>query len=446
MRPFVLALFAAACSAEPPVLVDDTDDPDAYDPSVDPNTPLAVEVGPEGLVLGHAGVRLEVPAGALAEPTTITIAPATELLPEGHFHPATPLWDFGPDGLVFAEPITVEFSVEAASPDLVVHWSTEVGGWGAVPGSEVDGELVRARVTHFSTGFAAPPGVQTEVFVGAHVGEVDVLLVVDASCSMAEEQVQLAAGLPGVVDAFQGTALEWRIGVITPDLDDAEEGGRLREASGARWVEATTPSLTDTLDALVQVGTAGSANEAPLGAVHAAIDGPAEVLTHNQGFYRPAAQLAVITVTDEEDQSAPALTDTGFTAWLTGLKTRPTDARYHAIAGPRPVGCTSPTSDAGPGHIHAAVAANTSGAFASICDADWTPFFDDVVSRVRATECHPLQFEPIPASVHVFLHPSNQALPPEAWIFDEAERCVFLTPHGENLAGAEDFGVRYVPL
>lgn len=67
-----------------------------------------------------------------------------------------------------------------------------------------------------------------DVFQQARRNTVDVLLVVDDSGSMAEEQDKLAASFQGFIGAFQGVDVDWRIAVTTTDVADQDRAGHLR--------------------------------------------------------------------------------------------------------------------------------------------------------------------------------------------------------------------------
>ncbi|MEY3210847.1 MAG: hypothetical protein RIT28_1328 [Pseudomonadota bacterium] len=67
----------------------------------------------------------------------------------------------------------------------------------------------------------------TDVFQQARRNTVDVLLVVDNSCSMVEEQNKLASNFQAFIQFFQGVDVDYQIGVITTDNEAAEFSGRL---------------------------------------------------------------------------------------------------------------------------------------------------------------------------------------------------------------------------
>ena len=114
------------------------------------------QVGPDGAMVAlPGGGRLEIPAGALKEETTITIReiPQPDVF---QFAPSGPFFRFEPDGLVFDEELTIELPFETPSEGprpISVVWTDSSGQWTNLD-SDVDTEAgtVTARVAHFSEG------------------------------------------------------------------------------------------------------------------------------------------------------------------------------------------------------------------------------------------------------------------------------------------------------
>ena len=67
-----------------------------------------------------------------------------------------------------------------------------------------------------------------DVFQQRRKNTVDVLMVVDNSCSMFEEQDKLAANFESFIDAFEGIEVDWQIGVVTTDMMTEGHQGALR--------------------------------------------------------------------------------------------------------------------------------------------------------------------------------------------------------------------------
>ncbi len=191
----------------------------------------------------------------------------------------------------------------------------------------------------------------------------DLVLVVDDSCSMSEKQTRLALSADELIDALSGVDLH--VGVVTTDMDDAARSGRFVRGPDRSLYLADTSDpvgaaawLADT----VQVGTGGSGSEQPFDAAYEAIEvlGP----TFHAGFLRPGAELGFVFVTDEADFSS--LSGVAFFDWATSLSVPRVSA--HAFA--------SPAMDCGLDWISAStevawVVSELGGTFVSICESDW---------------------------------------------------------------------------
>src|SRR5262245_24783063 len=82
--------------------------------------------------------------------------------------------------------------------------------------------------------------IQIDRIAQTTIPSVDVLFVVDNLCSMFEEQQSLATNFPAVLAWFLGSGLDYHIGVVTTDMNDPEQAGRLRNVGGLRWIQEDT--------------------------------------------------------------------------------------------------------------------------------------------------------------------------------------------------------------
>ena len=81
---------------------------------------------------------------------------------------------------------------------------------------------------------------QTDVIVQVSIPVVDVLFVIDDSCSMEDEQGALTANFPRFMDYFVGSGLDYHVGVVSTDLDSAL-GGKLRIGSdGSSYIDTSS--------------------------------------------------------------------------------------------------------------------------------------------------------------------------------------------------------------
>ena len=77
------------------------------------------------------------------------------------------------------------------------------------------------------TEYSYTSATMTDVFQQNRMNTVDLLLVVDNSCSMVEEQDKLASNFQSFIDAFEGVDVDWQIGVTTTDTLNEEYQGHL---------------------------------------------------------------------------------------------------------------------------------------------------------------------------------------------------------------------------
>lgn len=149
---------------------------------------------------------------------------------------------------------------------------------------------------------------------------VDLLVVVDNSGGMSGPQASLGGALAPVVAALEALPGGLRLGVVTTDLgvgpyttsscSASGNAAKLRVPkactmfpAGASFLESAggktniSGSTATAASCLLQQGTSGCGFEQPLEAMRRALEG-------NAGFLRPAAALAVIILTTEDDCSA----------------------------------------------------------------------------------------------------------------------------------------------
>jgi len=152
------------------------------------------------------------------------------------------------------------------------------------------------------------------------VSPVDVLFVVDDSCSMIEEQAALNIGFPGFLDLLKVIGDQYHIGVVSTDMDDPAKSGRLRTyEETTKFITVDTPDAFDAFDDMLSgLGTKGSAFERGVYATSAALDYHRD--GYNAGFYREEAALMIVALSDEPDQSQGDLDYPEFLDWLLALK------------------------------------------------------------------------------------------------------------------------------
>lgn len=171
---------------------------------------------------------------------------------------------------------------------------------------------------------------QVDVFVQTTTPIVDVLFTIDNSCSMADEQAALSANFPSFISYFEGSGLDYHIGVVSTDLDNPLHQGRLREARGVKYIDPETPDATEVFTEMASMSTDGSGTERGLGAVFLAIEEYKD--TFNAGFRRDEAEVHTIVISDEQDQTQDTLiTKPEFIFWYQGLTRDADDRTFSSI-------------------------------------------------------------------------------------------------------------------
>lgn len=271
----------------------------------------------------------------------------------------------------------------------------------------------------------------------------DVLFVIDDSCSMSEEQQSLAGAFRVMSAFFDQVGFDWHVGVVSTDMDlNNADAGHLVTMGGAAYLHAATPDPDDLFAAMVQMGTGGSATEQGRNAAYTAIE--LERFGANAGFYRDDAQLAIIVLSDEEDQSGniPISTDQ-FIHWLTQLKPTLGDVSFTSIVTPSsqcPTGFTEGTQ-------YTRVTKAVGGVSWNICNDDYAVPLGMVVDRYLFTsDAWVLAREPDPATLIVTLinGEHTERLPRKDWTYGEGDNAVRL----RNLwpRQGDQFEVSYVPI
>ena len=209
-------------------------------------------------------------------------------------------------------------------------------------------------------GAALAPVSASDEFLQEGNRTVDILWMVDSSGSMAAEQEALGENFSSFLAIVDQLGLDYRIGVVTADLDD----GGLLHGSPA-YVTADTADASAVFADNVLVGQIGSGAEQGLDSVRLAlVDGAAG------DFLRPSAQLRVISVSDEDDQSVSLPAVSGYIAEWQSLKASPTYVIHSDISGGS-TGCNSGGATADPAPRYLEATALTGGISTPVCDANW---------------------------------------------------------------------------
>jgi hypothetical protein len=188
------------------------------------------------------------------------------------------------------------------------------------------------------------------------VQSVDVLFVIDDSCSMSEEQTALAQNFQQFIQQANVRDVDFHIGITTTTVYPSA-GALVGE-----YMTNATPSLEQTFRTQAAVGIEGSGIEQGLEAMRGAIQLSFSNVPPNAGLFRPEATMVIVIVSDEEDQSV--LTPV---AYFNDLRTRATNGFVTAMITGGSNGCSSASGSAVPAARYEEFAMLTGGLSESIC-------------------------------------------------------------------------------
>lgn len=138
MRIFGVCLLLASCSATAT--------------NIGGESTITQEVGPEGGTIVVRGATVTFPAGALADRKMITIR-ATENAPPAGYVALSRIFECGPTGTEFAQPVTMKMPFEDDGQPATMFWSAGADPTFKDLGGEKEGGTMTATVRHFSSGF-----------------------------------------------------------------------------------------------------------------------------------------------------------------------------------------------------------------------------------------------------------------------------------------------------
>jgi hypothetical protein len=191
----------------------------------------------------------------------------------------------------------------------------------------------------------------------------DIMVYVDESGSMDDDQQNLADNFHLLVDALAGLSMDWQLAVATDD-------------SGCHNGAIITDQTPDSSKLFLEDvhGPSDKYTEAGLTIADNFLKatGPGEC---NDGFLRDDSKTMLILVSDEPEQSRSS-----WDVMVDSIKTSAPNASITSVVGDIPYGCV--TASAGTGYYEATI--NTGGAFLSICAPNWGDYFQ-TIAQIAAT-------------------------------------------------------------
>ncbi|MDF1565158.1 MAG: VWA domain-containing protein [Deltaproteobacteria bacterium] len=255
--------------------------------------------------------------------------------------------------------------------------------------------------------------------------QVDILWVIDNSGTMDNERDRLAAAFTRFIDSLTREQLSFHIGVTTTDMIQVGMGFRGELIGPPTVIDTDTPDPVASFRSHVTMPDSRVQDEQGFSAALAALTEPL-ISGANAGFLREGADLAVIIVSDEDDNSLGDVDHYArrFKA-LKGVGNEDT-VSVSVVVGERPSGCVSPDdvgilwAEADNGERYHQVAALTGGIDASVCAADYRATLEELGLRFSGLRrIFPLSASPRVATLRVTV--DGLAVPRDAaagWTYD----------------------------
>jgi hypothetical protein len=271
-----------------------------------------------------------------------------------------------------------------------------------------------------------------DLFVQESAAGVDVLWLVDNSGSMSEELNRLGRSFDAFISTFVNLGLDYHV-VVAASSDESDACRKFRGP-------VITPAMSQA-DAIAEFDAqatlqSGCGEESGFDGARGALGDPDNLAT---GFLRPNATLAVIAVSDEEEQASDGIRPADFATWLASLKGGDASkVSFSALTGPATgtvFGCPLFSgSDAEPApRYHAAIRA-TGGVWGDLCHFDVRPFLANVSYVAAGLEYRfPLTDTPEPTT-GITVTVDGVAVPygiTDGWTYDPDSNSVEL--HGASI-------------
>ena len=299
---------------------------------------------------------------------------------------------------------------------------------------------------------------RTDTFDQADRAKVDVLIVMDNSGSMMEEQDAIGRNFNAFMKFANAQGIDYHIGITTTGIDpspggwstcpggvDGGEAGRLFPADGSsvRIITPTTPISGQVFDKNIRVGICHWLEQG-LEAAYRALspplvdkaDDPRTSLANdgNLGFLRDDAKLALVFVSDEDDQS-PQTVSFYLTFFQSLKKNDPSMLTMSSIVAPADLATCTTASSSGLRYMEAS--AKTGGFVESICTSDWATSLEKLSANAFGPKTtFPLTAKPSDAA-KVVVKVNGTAVPAAGkWHYDAAANAVIFDPVSAPVGGS----------
>ena len=265
-------------------------------------------------------------------------------------------------------------------------------------------------------GDAIRGGTTTDTFIQEETEKVDILFVIDNSCSMSNEQMELATNSTGFVTTLDASGADYRLATITTDSPIFR--GPVLSPGYFNLIDEFKNQLT--------AGTLGNSFELGLQMAYEATS-PTGLAAVGGIFQRLDAILSIVFVSDEDDFSIGTVSF--YVNHFQNLKSSPDKVMLHAVSvdPDNPVYCGAHALRYKEG------VDLTGGLFASICTPDWATDLQDLANGSLVPNLDfPLSEVPITDTIEVLV---NGVAATVGWSYNPAPNEIVFTEQDAPVGG-----------
>lgn len=134
--------------------------------------------------------------------------------------------------------------------------------------------------------------------------QVDILILVDNSPSMRPYQEKLAKEVSSFISTLNAVEMDFHIAIVTTDMRTGGNGGRF--LGNPKYLQNSSKDLSTELSKRILVGESGSSVERGLESIETVLT-PNYLNGEGKDFLRPEAVLAIIALSNEDDDSTKSV-------------------------------------------------------------------------------------------------------------------------------------------
>jgi hypothetical protein len=277
------------------------------------------------------------------------------------------------------------------------------------------------------------PGVEyeqkTELFnqSESETKKLDIVWIIDNSGSMSDEQSALGTNFSAFINDFITKDVDFKMAITTTDTSSSSKKGKMVTGSDTKLTSARAKAnenqFKSDFRSLVKVGTSGSGAEKGLEASEGFMQ------KYASSFIRPDAYLAVVVLSDEEDQSSKSVKT--YTDYLKSFKSEAGLVKVYSIVDVR---MSNKGSGIATGYKRYADASNnTAGIVADIREDFHRSLSDMGDSIINLLDSFALANTPVDGSLKVYVNGSQTS----DYTYDSSSRSIKFNPNNLPPVGSE---------